>query len=288
MLKFIPIDHLLIDGVTRDEIARGWGVPTATDIALAWLVASIVFGKHHPAVSFLLVLAIIDDAIGLGIIAIFYPSPEHAVEPIYLTLPLLGMLSAYIMRIREVHSIYPYLLVGGVLSWGGLFFANLHPALGLVVIVPFMSEKIPENNLREESTLNEFENTFHNFVNLGLFGFGIANAGVLFSSVTELTWIILGSLIGGKVLGVFFFSMLAVLLGFKLPKHVHFAELILIGIISGLGLTVALFVAGEAYPNTTLQLPAKMGALFSVSSIPFALILAKFLRVKKILSPREL
>jgi len=46
--------------------SRGWGVPTATDIALAWLVARAVFGKGHPAVNFLLLLAVADDAIGLG------------------------------------------------------------------------------------------------------------------------------------------------------------------------------------------------------------------------------
>lgn len=54
-------------------MTNGWGIPTATDIALAWLVARIVFGASHPAVNFLLLLAVADDAIGLGIIAIFYP-----------------------------------------------------------------------------------------------------------------------------------------------------------------------------------------------------------------------
>ena len=51
------------------EWIKGWGVPTATDIALAWLVIRLLFGARHPAVSFLLLLAVADDAIGLGIIA---------------------------------------------------------------------------------------------------------------------------------------------------------------------------------------------------------------------------
>ena len=52
-----------------DRLQRGWGVPTATDIALAWLVARAVFGKGHPAVNFLLLLAVADDAIGLQAIS---------------------------------------------------------------------------------------------------------------------------------------------------------------------------------------------------------------------------
>ena len=67
-------------------VANGWAIPTATDIALAWLVARLVFGPLHPAVNFLLLLAVADDAIGLGIIAIFYPDPLHPVQPVWLLL----------------------------------------------------------------------------------------------------------------------------------------------------------------------------------------------------------
>src|SRR5262245_23354588 len=51
----------------RAALLRGWGVPTATDIALAWLVARAIFGRGHPAVDFLLLLAVADDAIGLAV-----------------------------------------------------------------------------------------------------------------------------------------------------------------------------------------------------------------------------
>ena len=57
-------------------LARGWGVPTATDIALAWLAARAVFGRGHPAINFLLLLAVVDDGIGLAIIALFYGDPR--------------------------------------------------------------------------------------------------------------------------------------------------------------------------------------------------------------------
>ena len=60
-----------IPGFGQEVWANGWGIPTATDIALAWLIARLVFGNGHPAIAFLLLLAVADDGIGLGIIAIF-------------------------------------------------------------------------------------------------------------------------------------------------------------------------------------------------------------------------
>lgn len=120
------------------ELRQGWGIPTATDIALAWLVARIVFGERHPAISFLLLLAIVDDAIGLVIIALFYPDPAHPTQPAWLLLTMAGMFAAYLFRRFNFRNYWPYLLVGGVMSWFGLFRAHLHPALSLVFIVPFL------------------------------------------------------------------------------------------------------------------------------------------------------
>ena len=59
-------------------LAHGWAIPTATDIAFSYLVGRIVFGAGHPAVMFLLLLAIADDAGGLLILAVFYPQGDLA------------------------------------------------------------------------------------------------------------------------------------------------------------------------------------------------------------------
>jgi hypothetical protein len=56
------------------ELTRGWALPCATDIAFSTMIARIVFPTRHPAVPFLLLLAIADDALGLIILAVFYPS----------------------------------------------------------------------------------------------------------------------------------------------------------------------------------------------------------------------
>ena len=62
---------LLLGSDTYDAVANGWAIPTATDIAFSYLVGRSVFGAGHPAVRFLLLLAIADDAAGLIILAIF-------------------------------------------------------------------------------------------------------------------------------------------------------------------------------------------------------------------------
>ena len=117
-----------------------------------YLVGRIVFGAGHPAVRFLLLLAIADDAAGLIILAVFYPSGELA--PVWLLLSLGAAVGSFVLfnwlpiRLdrgdplrkfstwnRENLSYWPY-LIAGALSWFGFMKAGLHPSLGLLPIVP--------------------------------------------------------------------------------------------------------------------------------------------------------
>ena len=276
-------------------VFKGWGIPTATDIALAWLVAKMVFGNGHPAVGFLLLLAVADDAIGLGIIAVFYPDPNHPAQPMWLLLVLAGMVVCYLFRKNNVQKWTPYIFIGGFLSWLGLLEAHLHPALALVPIVPFLPG--PERDLglyaeaeeddhghHDHSPLEEFEHQLKTFVDFGLFFFAFANAGVELSSVGTITWVILAALLVGKTVGIVFFAFVGAMIGFPLPEGMRLKHLFVAGVVAGLGLTVALFVTGEAYPDgiaSQLQGPAKMGAVFSAFAGILAIILGKILKVHK-------
>ena len=280
---YLSLNHL----IGAPELARGWGIPTATDIALAWLAARMVFGAKHPAVSFLLLLAVADDAIGLAIIAIFYPSPTAPVVPIWLLLTLAGILLAAFLRLKKVKNYWGYLLVGGIPSWCGLFMAHLHPALALVVIVPFMPSAsreqghLFEDDPQEQSTLTTFEHQWKGFVDFGLFMFSLANAGVEFSSVGSVTVLVLVALLLGKTIGIFSFSMIGSLIGFPLPADMSPRDLITAGMIAGTGFTVALFVAGEAFTDPLITGAAKMGAMMSLSAAVCGLLLGVVLRIKK-------
>ena len=264
------------------DLQRGWGVPTATDIALAWLVARTVFGKGHPAVNFLLLLAVADDAIGLGIIAVFYGDPTQPAQPQFLLLVLAGMTIAFSMRKVGIKSWVPYIVVGGSVAWIGLVLSHLHPALALVFIVPFLPGPRRDFGLfRDEdevdkmgdalaydlhvahSPLHQFEHQLKTFVDVGLFFFAFTNAGVELAGIGPMTWLILGSLIIGKTVGITLLGLLATLAGFPLPNGMGVRDLVLAGFIAALGLTVALFVASAAFVDPLLLGQAKMGALFS-------------------------
>ena len=283
ILVYVSLNAL----IGTPQLSRGWGIPTATDIALAWLGASVVFGRRHPAIAFLLLLAIADDAVGLAIIALFYPDPMHPLAPQWLGLTLAGMIVALLLRRGRAASYWPYLLLGGGLSWLGLFKAHVHPALALVFIVPFLPhakrehKHLFEEDPRDFSPLASFGHEWKVVVDFGLFMFGLANAGVEFAAIGVATWLVLTSLALGKTCGIFSMGLLGRRLGYPLPSHVGKKEMLLIGMIGGLGLTVALFVAGEAFTDPFIQGAAKMGALLSAGSGLLAMIGGRLMRVRR-------
>jgi len=283
----VGIYFLLNALIGSPSLNNGWGIPTATDIALAWLVARMVFGNNHPVIAFVLLLAIADDAIGLAIIAVFYPDPTVPAAPQWLLLTVAGMLATILLRKMRIKSYWPYLAICGSASWFGLHNAHLHPALALIFIVPFLphpwreTQHLFEADPRDSSTLHRFENDWKVIVDFGLFMFGLANAGVEFSGIGPATWLVLASLIAGKTLGIFLFSLAGDKLGFRLPDGMGSRELLIAGMISGIGFTVSLFVAGEAFTDPVIQGAAKMGAMLSIAAAPLALALGRMLNIKR-------
>jgi len=272
----------------KAEWMNGWGVPTATDIALAWLVVRCLFGKSHPAVSFLLLLAVADDAIGLGIIAIGYPDPNHPTQWSQLVWLIPGMGTALGLRLWKVKNWVPYIVIGGGFAWWALFSAHLHPALALVFIVPFLPGPSHDEGLYQSlagshghSPLESFEHDLKRLVDFGLFFFALANAGVAFGEVNGLSWIILASLIAGKTIGITAFSLGAHAIGFRLPPGMTAGHVVVTSVVAGLGLTVALFVSGQAFTDPGLQGAARMGAVFSVAAAGLAVLVRNAFRLEK-------
>ena len=270
-----------------ETLGRGWAIPTATDIAFSYLVARIIFGKGHPAIAFLLLLAIADDAAGLCIIAVFYPKGDLAPE--WLLLCVGSMAMAFTMARFKIHSFWWYLLIPGALSWISFFMAGIHPALGLVPVIPFMPHAKSDlglfvhDKLNRHDTLNEFEHWWKNPVEIILGLFGLCNAGVVLSSVGTGTWLVLAALIVGKPVGVLVCT-LAGRYGLKLelPKGMDLRDTLVVGAIAGIGFTVALFVSSAAFVDGTPQLDqVKMGALGSFFAAVVSFVLAKALGVKK-------
>ena len=267
----------------RPNLERGWAIPTATDIAFSYLAARIIFGAKHPAIPFLLLLAIADDALGLLIIAAFYPTGPLRLTDFVIFVGT-GMVVAWSLQRRHVASFWPYILGAGVLSWIGFYRGGLHPALALVPVIPFLPHAARDPGLFVEAphhhdTLNEFEHRFKRPVDVMLFFFGMANAGVVLRNFGPGTWFVLTSILIGKPLGILAATGISTLLGLRLPKTVTWADIVVVGVVAGIGFTVALFFATAAFPYGRLLDETKLGALLSFGAFCLAFGAAKALNV---------
>ena len=270
-------------------LSNGWAIPTATDIAFSYLVARLVFGNGHPAIPFLLLLAIADDAMGLIIIAIFYPSGP--IELVWMLLPVGAMAVGLLMRRMRIYNFWPYLLICGPMSWIGFHWANLHPALGLLPIIPVMPHAHVDTGLfdwseiEKDDTLSAFEHWWKNPVELFLGLFGLCNAGVLFTAVGDATWLVLLGLLVGKPIGIVLMGFIGERLGFKLPEGMNMKDLLVVGFAAGIGFTVAIFVSSVAFKPGPIQDAAKIGALLSFFAAILTIVTAKLVGVKKVDGP---
>lgn len=265
------------------ELSRGWAIPCATDIAFSAMIARAIFPGGHPAIPFLLLLAIADDALGLMILAVFYPSGTLSF-PALVSLMTTAILLAIWLKRRRTSSFWPYLLGPGILSWTGLYWGGFHPALALVPIVPFMPHGARDIGLfdpREDlqaDTLNQFEHWWATPVQFVLLFFGLANAGVPLEQIGPGTYYVLAALLLGKPLGILVFSLGARAMGASLPRGLGIGDLSIVGIVAAIGFTVSLFFATAAFPVGSFLAETKMGALLSFSAAPLALIASRLRR----------
>lgn len=251
------------------ETMRGWAIPTATDIAFALGVLSLL-GSRVPASMkvFLTALAIIDDLGAVIIIAIFYTAD---LQMAYLA-GAVGVLAILVAMNRlGVRSLLPYLALGVVL-WVLVLQSGVHATLAgvaLALTIPLRRAPGIEHDI-EESPLHRLEHSLHGvvpFVIVPIFGF--ANAGVSFSGMSSDTLVdplTLGVAVGlvvGKLVGVFGTSYAAIRLGFAdMPANATRMHLLGVSLLCGIGFTMSLFIGLLAFAsNATLQDDVKVGIL---------------------------
>ena len=249
--------------------ARGWAIPTATDIAFALGVISL-FGSRVPASLkiFLAALAIIDDLGAVVVIAIFYTADLNLMA---LCAAVAILAALYGLNRMRVIMLWPYLALGMVL-WVLVFASGIHATLAGVMLAltiplkatPGMPEATPA-----QSPLHKLEHTLHRpvaFIIVPIFGF--ANAGVSFAGVTmdvlgePITMGVAAGLLFGKLIGVLGTVALLVKLDFAdLPAQASWGQLIGVALLCGIGFTMSLFIGLLAFSDPVVQDHVKIGIL---------------------------
>jgi Na+:H+ antiporter, NhaA family len=261
----------------------GWTVTFATDVALAYVIARIIFPRH-PAVPFVLLVALASDAFGFVAMAVFHPMSELQLD-VAAVLMIAALALAAALRWMRVRSFWPYVLVPGVLSWAALYLGGFHSAFALLPIMPFLPHAARDPGFFVDArpdakdALNRFELWARHPAQIALFFFALINAGVPFRGLELGTLGVPVATLIGKPLGILAAVAIAVMAGFHLPPRVGWRELTVAGVISAAGFTVALFFASATLAPGILLRETTMGVLIGLSSIALAFALARVLRV---------
>jgi NhaA family Na+:H+ antiporter len=233
--------------------SKGWAIPTATDIAFALGVLSLLGNRVPISLKlFLMTLAIIDDLGAIVIIALFYTN-ELSVLSITIAFVSLGVLIA--MNLLGVAKKSAFFIVGTVL-WISVLKSGVHATLAGVALA-FTIPMVGKNDQQTVYPLRAVEKGLHYWVAffiLPLFAFANAGVDVTKISLDQMTGgVPLGIMFGlffGKQLGVFGFSWLAIKLKIaELPNGCTWTHIYGASILTGIGFTMSLFVATLAFED---------------------------------------
>ena len=223
---------------------RGWGVPTATDIAFSLGVASLL-GKRVPLnlKILLMALAIIDDLRAITVIAFFYDGIIHwlYLGAAAIVLGVLELLNFFKIAFGAIQILLALML------WYFIFRSGIEASIAGVVF----AFTVPVHKLVA------VEKSIHNIVNFAILPlFALANtallipAGFVDSLGSKLGLGIVLGLVIGKPLGIFLFSCLLVTLNIaRLPTNIKWKQILGMGTLAVIGFAMSIFTTMLAFNN---------------------------------------
>ncbi len=241
----VAIPALLYVLINSDPAARrGWAIPTATDIAFAVGVLSLIGKDVPPALRLLLLtLAIIDDIAAIVIIAFFYST---GIAVVGLLVVAAGVLGVLVLQWLGVQPALAYVLPGSVV-WFGMLHAGLHPALAgvlLGLLTPATSAfgRVPRGRGARRAgapPVERVQATLHPWVAFGIMPLVRLKLCVL-------------------------------------PAGVRWRHVLLVGLLGGIGFTMSIFIANLAFEDLPLLAAAKFAVLVaSVLAATLGLLLGR-------------
>ncbi|HJV35581.1 Na+/H+ antiporter NhaA [Geomonas sp.] len=230
---------------------KGWAIPSATDIAFALGVLSLLGDRVPPALkAFLLSIAIFDDLGAIVVIALFYTAKLSLTA---LTVALFLVAALFLLNRLGVTRPAAYLLLG-IPLWVAVLKSGVHATLAGVAVA-FCIPLGPTAAGASDSPLDRLEHLLHPWVAFGILPiFAFVNAGVSFSGLSLADLLhpvplgIVAGLLVGKQLGVMAACGAAVRLRLAtLPEGVRWSQLYGTSLLCGIGFTMSLFVASLAF-----------------------------------------
>jgi len=260
----VPALIYIFINIKSPETLNGWAIPSATDIAFSLGVLSLLGSRVPISLKiFLTALAIIDDLGAIIIIAFFY---SGNLSFVFLLLMLLSFILLIILNKSGIKKFLPYLIIG-LFMWYFTFQSGVHATISGVLLATLIPHRI---NKRDFSLLLKLEHSIAPYVAFGIMPlFALANAGVSlngFSLSSLLSPVPLGILLGlfvGKQIGVFVFSYISIKLKLaEMPNNSNWLSFYGVGILTGIGFTMSLFVGNLAFIDNTQYIDGvKIGVL---------------------------
>ncbi len=248
----------------NSETLNGWAIPSATDIAFSLGVLSLLGSRVPISLKvFLTALAIIDDLGAIIIIAFFYSGD---LDIYYLSFLLITFFVLFILNKANIKNFFPYLILGLVL-WFFTHESGIHATISgvlLAIVIPHRKKE------KDFSLLLKIEHSISPYVAFGIMPlFALANAGVSLNGInlnSLLSPVPLGILLGlflGKQIGVFLFSIISIKLKIaKMPNNSNWLSFYGVGILTGIGFTMSLFIGNLAFVENTQYISGvKIGVL---------------------------
>jgi Na+:H+ antiporter, NhaA family len=299
MLPFIAaiggmaVPALIYLAIAGGVAPGGWGVPVATDIALAVGLLTMIGPSVAASLrSFLLALAVIDDIGAILVIAFVYST---GLNFSWLAAALISIAFIAALKKGGVESTLIYSLFALTL-WFSLYKTGVHPTLAGVILglmtpnIVHKSTTIEDTEDGSVSVIEWLEHKFHpisTFFVVPLFAF--ANTGVVITSESIkgasqslIAWGIFFGLVIGKPLGVLVASLAAKRLKVAdFPEGATNSSILATGSAAGIGFTVAIFIANLAFDDAQTQDIAVLAVIAaSVVSAMLSIALFKFLARK--------
>jgi NhaA family Na+:H+ antiporter len=233
--------------------SAGWGIPMATDIAFALAVLAVA-GRHLPVAlrAFLLTLAVVDDLGAILVIAVFYSDKFELV-------PFVGSLACMFgyWLAQRARWTSPLLYVPlALLTWVLMHESGVHATVAGVALA--MLTRIKEDPGEAEAPAERLQHSMHPLSAgfcVPVFAFFAAGVDLRGQSISEALenpiaiGVILG-LVVGKPIGVLLGAGLtARFTRASLAKGLSWLDIVVVGLLAGIGFTVSLLIAELAFDD---------------------------------------